>query len=194
MFLLVDNYDSFTYNLVQAFAMMGETPVVIRNDEKTIEEIITIKPSKIAISPGPGTPDNSGISRNIIREFGSKGIPILGICLGHQCIAEVFGGKIVRTNLPMHGKTSNVKHDGTNLFQDLPNPFSVMRYHSLIVDETTFLAELEITATTEDGTIMGLAHRTLPIYGVQFHPESILTPNGNTLLRNFLQLSDRGSK
>ena len=190
MFLLIDNYDSFTYNLVQAFATLENPPHVIRNDVNSLSDIIAMNPIRIAISPGPGTPHDSGISLEVIRKFGLNRIPILGICLGHQCIAEVFGGKIIRSIAPMHGKTSLVNHNETGLFKNIPNPFPVMRYHSLVVEEPSLPPELSVTARSEDGTIMALEHRELPIFGVQFHPESILTPDGITLLKNFLRISE----
>ena len=183
--LIIDNYDSFTYNLVQYFAMLGCDVEVKRNDEITVAEAEALAPERICISPGPGRPQNAGISNEIIRVLGPK-FPILGVCLGHQCIGEVFGGEIVSAPRLMHGKTSPVQHQGTGVFKDLPNPFEATRYHSLIVDRETFPDSLEVTAETAEGEIMGLRHREFPIHGVQFHPESVLTGDGMALLRNFL--------
>ncbi len=188
MILVIDNYDSFTYNLVQYLGELGAELSVFRNDKITIEEIKKIAPEKIIISPGPGEPKNAGISENVIREFG-KNIPILGVCLGHQAIGEVFGGKIVRSKYLMHGKTSSIFHNGKSIFKGLLNPFEATRYHSLIVERSSFPEGLEITAETEDKNIMALAHKQYPIYGVQFHPESILTAEGMKLLKNFLDIS-----
>jgi anthranilate synthase/aminodeoxychorismate synthase-like glutamine amidotransferase len=185
--LIVDNYDSFTYNLVQYFGMLGCDVAVRRNDQITIADIEALKPDRICISPGPGRPEDAGISNAVVRELGPK-MPILGVCLGHQCIGTVFGGDIVRATLLMHGKTSPVLHRNTGVFVDLPNPFDATRYHSLIVRRETLPASLEITAETADGEVMGLRHRDFPIHGVQFHPESILTGEGMALLRNFLAL------
>ena len=183
--LIIDNYDSFTYNLVQYFAMLGCDVEVKRNDEITVAEAEALAPERICISPGPGRPQHAGISNEIIRVLGPK-FPILGVCLGHQCIGEVFGGEIVSAPRLMHGKTSPVQHQGTGVFKDLPNPFEATRYHSLIVDRETFPDSLEVTAETAEGEIMGLRHREFPIHGVQFHPESALTGDGMALLRNFL--------
>jgi len=185
--LIIDNYDSFTYNLVQYFAVLGCDVAVKRNDEITVAEAQTLAPNRICISPGPGRPENAGISNEIIRVLGSK-FPILGVCLGHQCIGAVFGGEIVSAPRLMHGKTSPVQHHGTGVFEDLPNPFEATRYHSLIVDRETLPRSLEVTAETAEGEIMGLRHREFPIHGVQFHPESILTGEGMALLKNFLAL------
>lgn len=187
MLLLIDNYDSFTYNLVHYFGELGAEPVVHHHDQITLEEISALKPDYLCISPGPGRPCDAGISKDVIATFAGK-IPILGVCLGHQCIAEVFGGEIIRATQLMHGKTSPIHHDGKDLFQNLPNPFLATRYHSLLVQRETFPTCLEITAETQDGEIMGLRHRTLPLWGVQFHPESILTNEGKMLLKNFLEL------
>ncbi|MFQ3578041.1 MAG: aminodeoxychorismate/anthranilate synthase component II [Verrucomicrobiia bacterium] len=187
MLLVIDNYDSFTYNLVQYFGELGCEMVVRRNDAITLEEIRQLRPSHICISPGPGTPDESGISMKTIAEFG-RVVPILGVCLGHQCIGQLYGGQVIRAERLMHGKTSPVHHDGRGVFKNLPNPFQATRYHSLIVRRETFPSELEITAWTAENEIMGLRHRTLPIHGVQFHPESILTSEGKQLLSNFLTL------
>jgi anthranilate synthase/aminodeoxychorismate synthase-like glutamine amidotransferase len=187
MLLIIDNYDSFTYNLVQYFSVLGCDVHVKRNDEITISEIEALKPERICISPGPGRPENAGISSELIRQLGSKK-PILGVCLGHQCIGAVFGGEVVAAPRLMHGKTSPVRHQGAGVFADLPNPFDATRYHSLIVRRETLPACLEITAETVEGEVMGLQHREYPIHGVQFHPESILTAEGMKLLGNFLAL------
>ena len=188
MLLVIDNYDSFTYNLVQYFGELGGEMEIHRNDQLILEDIRDMNPKRICISPGPCTPKEAGISREVIREFGES-IPILGVCLGHQCIGDVFGGDVVRADRLMHGKTSPVHHNGEGLFSGLENPFEATRYHSLIVKRETFPEALEITAETEEKEIMGLRHKTLPIYGVQFHPESILTGEGKKLLRNFLEMS-----
>jgi anthranilate synthase/aminodeoxychorismate synthase-like glutamine amidotransferase len=189
MIAVIDNYDSFTYNLVQHLGELGAEVRVFRNDTVSVEELKALAPSHVVISPGPGTPDDAGISQHVIREMGSQH-PILGVCLGHQCIGQVFGGRVIRAPRLMHGKTSLVHHDGEYLFAGLPVPFEATRYHSLIVDEP--LPEpLQRTAATEEGELMGLRHRELPIFGVQFHPESILTPDGKRLLRNFLGIRDK---
>lgn len=188
MLLMIDNYDSFTYNLVQYFGQLGEEVVVYRNDRITLEEIEGLAPERIVISPGPCSPGEAGISVSAIKHFAGK-VPILGVCLGHQAIGEAFGGKVVRSAYLMHGKTSPIHHDGKGLFKGLPNPFEATRYHSLIVERPTFPDCLEITAWVEEGEVMGLQHRELPIWGVQFHPESILTMNGMDILRNFLEMS-----
>ncbi|HZE12389.1 MAG TPA: aminodeoxychorismate/anthranilate synthase component II [Chthoniobacterales bacterium] len=185
--LIIDNYDSFTYNLVQYFGVLGCEVIVKRNDEITVAEAEALAPDRICISPGPGRPENAGISNEIIRVLGPKR-PILGVCLGHQCIGAVFGGKVVSAPRLMHGKTSPVRHRGTGVFNELPDPFEATRYHSLIVDRDTLPTSLRVTAETAEGEIMGLQHRELPIYGVQFHPESVLTGEGMKLLQNFLAL------
>jgi len=187
MILVIDNYDSFTYNLVQYFGELGAEPLVKRNDEITLAEIADLKPDRICISPGPCTPKEAGISNSVLREFGGK-MPIFGVCLGHQCIGDVYGGDVVRAERLMHGKTSPILHNGGNVFAGLPSPFEATRYHSLLVKRDTLPDCLEITAWTEEGEIMGLAHKELPVYGVQFHPESILTSEGKRLLGNFLKL------
>ena len=187
MLLVLDNYDSFTYNLVQYFGEMGVELLVKRNDEITLDEIAALAPDRIVISPGPCTPNEAGISNDVIRRFGSS-IPLLGVCLGHQCIGQVFGGEVVRAERLMHGKTSPILHTGEGVFSGLPNPFEATRYHSLLVRRDSVPECLEITAETEEQEIMGLRHRELPIHGVQFHPESILTLEGKRLLRNFLAL------
>jgi len=186
MILLIDNYDSFTYNIVQYIGELGYTPVVYRNDQITVADIEALAPAAIVISPGPCTPDQSGVSNEVIRHFAGR-VPILGVCLGHQCIAQVFGGKVVRASELMHGKTSQIYHFGGSLYQGIPSPFTATRYHSLVVERKSLSANLEVTSQTADGTIMGLRHRELDVEGVQFHPESILTENGKQLLANFLQ-------
>ena len=186
--LVIDNYDSFTYNLVQLFGEMDDVDLVVkRNDEVTLDEIKNLNPDRICISPGPGRPENAGISSDLIREFGSK-IPILGVCLGHQCIAQVFGGEVVRAERLMHGKTSQIRHQHRGVFKNLAEPLEATRYHSLIVKRESVPDSLEITAETDEGEIMGLQHREFPIHGVQFHPESILTTEGRKLLANFLRI------
>jgi anthranilate synthase/aminodeoxychorismate synthase-like glutamine amidotransferase len=186
MLLLIDNYDSFTYNLYQYLAEMGANVRVCRNDEVTIEQIEAMQPNQIVISPGPCTPNEAGLSCQIIATFGPR-IPLLGVCLGHQAIGQVYGGHVVHAPELMHGKTSLIPHQGHGVFRNLPMPFEANRYHSLIVERPSLPDELEITAETADGLIMGLRHRTHPVEGVQFHPESILTPVGKDLLRNFLE-------
>ena len=187
MLLVIDNYDSFTYNLVQYFGELGADPLVKRNDEITPDEIAALKPERICISPGPCTPNEAGISCEVIRRFGPT-VPLLGVCLGHQSIGQVYGGDVVRAGRLMHGKTSPIHHNATGVFAGLPSPFEATRYHSLLVKRETFPASLEITAWTEEQEIMGLRHREFPIHGVQFHPESILTVEGKKLLKNFLSL------
>jgi anthranilate synthase/aminodeoxychorismate synthase-like glutamine amidotransferase len=186
MMLMIDNYDSFTYNLVQYFGELGADLVVKRNDQVTLDEIAEMHPDRICISPGPGTPLDAGISNDLILRFGPT-TPILGVCLGHQCIGHVFGGEVVRADRIMHGKTSPIMHEGDGVFRTLPNPFEATRYHSLIVRRESFPADLEITAETAQREIMGLRHRRYPIQGVQFHPESIMTSVGKQLLLNFLK-------
>ena len=187
MLLVIDNYDSFTYNLVQYFGELVADPLVRRNDEITPDEIAALNPERIVISPGPCTPNEAGISCEVIRRFGPT-IPLLGVCLGHQSIGQVYGGEVVRAGRLMHGKTSPILHHDNGVFAGLPNPFDATRYHSLLVRRGTFPAALEITAETAEGEIMGLRHREFPIHGVQFHPESILTLCGKRLLENFLAL------
>ena len=187
MLLVIDNYDSFTYNLVQYFGELGADPQVKRNDAITPDEVEKMKPQKIVISPGPGRPEEAGISMELIRKFGGK-VPILGVCLGHQCMGEVYGGKVVRAGRLMHGKTSPIQHDGKGVFQGLPNPFEATRYHSLIVEKNSVPNCLEVCAETAEGEIMGLRHREYPVHGVQFHPESILSKEGKDLLANFLKI------
>jgi len=185
--LVIDNYDSFTYNLVQLFGEMDIDLTVKRNDEISIDEIKKLKPDRICISPGPGRPENAGISSELIRELGPR-VPILGVCLGHQCIAQVFGGEVVRAEKLMHGKTSKIHHQGQGVFKDLAEPLEATRYHSLIVTRKSLPDSLKVTAQTDDDEIMGLQHRQFPIHGVQFHPESILTTEGRKLLANFLRV------
>ncbi|MDO8586570.1 MAG: aminodeoxychorismate/anthranilate synthase component II [Armatimonadota bacterium] len=184
MILMIDNYDSFTYNLVQYLGEMGQELNVFRNDKITLDQIAEMKPDRIVISPGPCTPAQAGISVELVRRFGG-GIPILGVCLGHQCIGEAYGGEVVRADRLMHGKTSMISHDGAGVFRGLPNPFEATRYHSLIIRRESMPDCLEITAETDKGEVMGVRHKTHPVEGVQFHPESILTGVGKDLLRNF---------
>ncbi len=188
MIVMIDNYDSFTYNLVQYLGELGQELKVFRNDEITVEGIRTMKPSRIVISPGPGTPNDAGVCKDVIRQLGPK-IPILGVCLGHQCIGEVFGGRVIGAGRLMHGKTSPILHDGKGIFKGLDNPFTATRYHSLLVERKTFPKELVITAQTKEKEVMALRHKRYPVYGVQFHPESILTTCGKALLKNFLELT-----
>ncbi|HZF25811.1 MAG TPA: aminodeoxychorismate/anthranilate synthase component II [Steroidobacteraceae bacterium] len=185
--LLIDNYDSFTYNLVQAFLILGADVRVFRNDAISIEAARALEPTHLAISPGPGTPDDAGISMRMIEAFAER-VPILGVCLGHQSLVRVFGGRVVRAGRLMHGKTSPVMHDGRTIYAGLAQPFEAGRYHSLIAQPESLPAQLEVTARTPEGEIMGVRHRSLPIEGVQFHPESILTPAGPALMANFLDL------
>ncbi len=188
--VMIDNYDSFTYNLVYAFQRLGARVEVFRNDRASLKQIGSASPEAIVISPGPGRPRDAGITLDVIDRLHSR-LPILGICLGHQAIAEYFGGHVVRAASPVHGKACQVKHDRRTIFSTVPLPFRAARYHSLVVSHTRFPANLEITASTEDGTIMALRHRLLPVEGVQFHPESFMTPEGPRLLRNFLHLAAR---
>ena len=185
MLLMIDNYDSFTYNLVQYLGELGEEVRVVRNDEVTVDEIARLAPARIVISPGPCTPNEAGVSLPAIGRFAGR-IPILGVCLGHQAIGQAFGGRIVHAKTLMHGKVSPIHHAGKGVFRGLPSPYDATRYHSLAIERDTCPAELEITAWTDDGEIMGVRHRTLAVEGVQFHPESILTEHGHALLRNFL--------
>jgi anthranilate synthase component 2 len=186
MLLMIDNYDSFTYNLVQYLGELGEDVRVYRNDQLSIAEIERLQPARIVISPGPCTPNEAGISVPTIEQVSGK-IPILGVCLGHQSIGQAFGGRIIRAKQLMHGKTSMIHHDGKGVFRGLPSPFEATRYHSLVIERETLPDCLEITAWTDDGEIMGVRHKTLPVEGVQFHPESILTQHGHALLANFLR-------
>lgn len=184
MLLMIDNYDSFTYNLVQYLGELGEEVVVHRNDEITVNEIAAMKPDRIVVSPGPCTPNEAGVSVPLVKQFAGK-IPILGVCLGHQSIGQAFGGHIVHAQQLMHGKTSQIHHRGEGVFRDLPNPYRATRYHSLVIERASLPDCLEITAWTDDGEIMGVRHKTLRVEGVQFHPESILTEHGHALLQNF---------
>lgn len=187
MILLLDNYDSFTYNLAQCLGQLGQKLEVRRNDQITLDEIEKLKPERIVISPGPGVPEEAGISVELIRRFAGR-MPILGVCLGHQAIGHAFGGRVVRAPTIMHGKTSEITHDGKTIFREVPQKFTATRYHSLVVERKGLPRELEISAQTDDGTIMGLRHRSLRVEGVQFHPESVLTDVGMQILRNFLAL------
>ena len=187
MLLLIDNYDSFTYNLWHYLGELGAEVVVKRNDALSVDEALALKPEAIVLSPGPSDPDRAGICLDLTRRAGR--IPLLGVCLGHQTIGQVFGGKVVRAPVPMHGKMSAMKHEGLGVFRGLPSPFQATRYHSLIVEKASLPASLRITAETEDGLIMGLEHKERPIHGVQFHPESIASEHGHALLRNFLDLA-----
>ena len=188
MILMIDNYDSFTYNLVQYLGEMGEELKVVRNDELSVEAIRRLKPSRIVISPGPGCPREAGVSKEVIRLLGPK-VPVLGVCLGHQCIGEVFGGTVSGAKRLMHGKTSLIHHDGKGIFKGIDNPFVATRYHSLLVQPKDLPNQLLVTAWTKEKEIMGLQHKSYPIYGVQFHPESILTQSGKDILRNFLRMT-----
>lgn len=188
MVLVIDNYDSFTYNLVQYLGELGATVVVRRNDEASIDQLRGLTPTRVVISPGPGRPEQAGVSLEVIKEFGPR-MPLLGVCLGHQAIGLAFGGNVVRAPQPIHGKTSTVEHNRQGVFAGVTASFQAGRYHSLVVDEKTLPEQLEVTARTkEDGLVMGLRHRTFPIHGVQFHPESVLTNEGRRILRNFLEM------
>jgi anthranilate synthase/aminodeoxychorismate synthase-like glutamine amidotransferase len=187
MILVIDNYDSFTYNLVQYLGELGAELRVIRNDAATVDEVVAMKPERILISPGPCTPKEAGISCDVIRRLGPT-VPLLGVCLGHQAVGDVYGGRVIRAGRLMHGKTSMIHHTGKGVLAGMPDPFEAIRYHSLIVERASLPAELEITAETDQGEIMGLQHRRFPVHGVQFHPESVLTQNGKQILRNFLSL------
>jgi anthranilate synthase/aminodeoxychorismate synthase-like glutamine amidotransferase len=188
MLLIIDNYDSFTYNLVQYFGELGAEPVVKRNDEITLAEIEALKPEAVVISPGPCTPKEAGISNEVIAKIGPR-LPVLGVCLGHQCIGYVYGGAVVRAGRLMHGKTSPILHDNSGVFANLPSPFEATRYHSLLIDPPTMPDVLAVNAQTAEGEIMGVRHKEYPIHGVQFHPESILTRHGKELLKNFLRIA-----
>ena len=183
--LVIDNYDSFVYNLVQYLGELGAEPLVHRNDELSVDELVALEPDAVLVSPGPGMPDDAGMSNAVITTFAGR-VPVLGVCLGHQCIGQVYGGTVVRAPEVMHGKTSLIRHSGVGVFAGLPEPLEATRYHSLVVDRASVPACLEITAETAEGVVMGLRHRELPVEGVQFHPESILTVGGHDLLRNFL--------
>jgi para-aminobenzoate synthetase component II len=190
MLVIIDNYDSFTYNLVQYFGELKVEIKVFRNDQVTLEQLQKLQPDYVVISPGPCTPKESGISPEVVRYFSGK-VPLLGVCLGHQCIGEVFGGNVIRAPYPVHGKLSTIHHNGQGLFQGIPEPFEAVRYHSLVVEEQSFPEILEVTATTEDGLVMGLKHREHLTYGLQFHPESFFTGVGKSLLANFLRTGNR---
>ncbi|HLB16628.1 MAG TPA: aminodeoxychorismate/anthranilate synthase component II [Burkholderiales bacterium] len=185
MLLMIDNYDSFTYNLVQYLGELGADVKVVRNDEVTVEQVESMRPDRIVISPGPCSPNEAGISLGVIERLGGR-VPILGVCLGHQAIGQAYGGKVVHAKTLMHGKTSPIRHSGRGVFRGLPSPFTATRYHSLAVERESLPGSLEVTAWTEDGEIMGFVHRSFRVEGVQFHPESILTEHGHTLLGNFL--------
>jgi anthranilate synthase/aminodeoxychorismate synthase-like glutamine amidotransferase len=187
--VVIDNYDSFVYNLVQYLGELGAQPIVHRHDALTLEQLRDLEPDAVLVSPGPGRPEDAGVSNEAIRAFGEHGVPVLGVCLGHQCIGQVYGGRVERAPRVMHGKTSEITHDGAGVFAGLASPFTATRYHSLVVARDSVPDELEITAESEDGLVMGLRHREHPIEGVQFHPESILTESGHDLLRNFLDRS-----
>jgi len=187
MILVIDNYDSFTYNLVQYLGILGAEVRVIRNDEATVPEIAAMRPEKILVSPGPCSPAEAGVSVEVIRHFGEI-LPVFGVCLGHQSIGHAYGGRVVRADRLMHGKTSPIHHDNTSVFAGMPNPFDATRYHSLLVERASLPDCLRITAWTAEGEIMGLAHKTLPVFGVQFHPESVLTQEGMRLMKTFLEM------
>ncbi len=191
MLLLIDNYDSFTYNLFQYLSELGADVLVVRNDKITVAEIEKMKPERIVISPGPSTPLQAGISNDVIKHFGSK-LPVFGVCLGHQCIGYSYGGRVIQAKQIMHGKSSLIYHKNEGVLAGLPNPFSAIRYHSLIVEREGLPDCLEITAWTEDGTIMGLRHKQFPVEGIQFHPESFMTQSGKEILRNFLRITGEG--
>ena len=190
MLLLIDNYDSFTFNLVQFFGDLGVNCVVKRNDALKVEDVLSMRPEAVVLSPGPCTPNEAGICVPLVKAASAAGLPLLGVCLGHQAIGQAFGGQVVRAAEPVHGKTSPIFHQNADVFADLPSPFTATRYHSLIVERATLPSELIPTAWTEDGTIMGLRHEDLPLYGVQFHPESIATAHGHDILANFLRLAN----
>ena len=184
--LVIDSYDSFVYNLVQYLGELGADPVTVRNDQVTVDQALTLGADAVLVSPGPGRPENSGIICEAIPAFGERGIPVLGVCLGHQAIGHVYGARVVRASDLMHGKTSEVDHDGDGVFRDLPTPLTVTRYHSLVIEPESVPAALEVSATAADGAVMGVRHQRFPIEGVQFHPESVLTEGGHNLIRNFL--------
>jgi len=186
--LVIDNYDSFVYNLVQYLGELGAEPIVHRHDAMSVDALRALAPDAVLISPGPGRPEDAGVSIDAIGAFGEAGVPVLGVCLGHQCIGQRYGGNVVRAERVMHGKTSEVTHTGVGVFAGIPSPFTATRYHSLVVDEVPVPGCLEVTASTVGGIVMGLRHREFPIHGVQFHPEAVLTQHGHDLLRNFLDL------
>jgi anthranilate synthase/aminodeoxychorismate synthase-like glutamine amidotransferase len=191
--LVIDNYDSFVYNLVQYLGELGAEPIVHRHDAITLAEMDALAPDAVLVSPGPGRPEDAGLSNVAIAHFGDRGVPVLGVCLGHQCIGQLYGGAVVRAPRVMHGKTSQITHTGTGVFAGVPSPFTATRYHSLVVARDSVPDVLEITAESDDGLVMGLRHRELPVEGVQFHPESILTAGGRDLLRNFLAAASTAS-
>jgi len=193
MLLMIDNYDSFTYNLVQYFGELGAEVKVVRNDALSIEDIKRMRPAQLVVSPGPGTPNEAGISLAAIRRFAGS-VPILGVCLGHQAIGQAFGGRVIKAKRVMHGKVSTVRHDRRGVFSGLPDGFTATRYHSLVVERATLPGCLEVTAESEEGEIMGLRHRTLPVEGVQFHPEALLTEHGHAMLKNFMDRFTEGSR
>ncbi|MEJ5376012.1 MAG: aminodeoxychorismate/anthranilate synthase component II [bacterium] len=193
MLLVIDNYDSFTYNLVQALGQLGEQVRVFRNDELALERMEELAPDAILLSPGPSRPERAGITLELIRKYQGR-FPMLGVCLGHQAIGHVFGARVIRAQRVMHGKTSQILHDGRTIFRGIPNPFQAGRYHSLILERESLPSCLELSAQTSDGEVMGIRHKEMPLEGVQFHPESILTPSGKRLLRNFLQLVKEGNR
>ena len=188
MLLMIDNYDSFTYNLVQYFGELGQDVKVVRNDALTVAQIAALRPERIVISPGPCTPNEAGVSLEVLEKL-SGTVPILGVCLGHQSLGQAFGGEVVRARTIMHGKTSPIRHKGVGVFAGLPDPFEATRYHSLVVDRASMPSSLAVTAETDDGVIMGLMHKTHPVHGVQFHPESIASQHGHALLNNFLRMA-----
>jgi len=189
--VVIDNYDSFVYNLVQYLGELGAEPVVHRHDQVSLAELRELAPDAVLVSPGPGRPEDAGVSNEAIRAFGDDGVPVLGVCLGHQCIGQLYGGEVVRAPEVMHGKTSEIHHDAQGVFAGLPDPLTATRYHSLVVSRETVPPELVVTAETNDGLVMGLRHRELPVEGVQFHPESILTESGHALMKNFLATAAR---
>jgi anthranilate synthase/aminodeoxychorismate synthase-like glutamine amidotransferase len=189
--VVIDNYDSFVYNLVQYLGELGAEPVVHRHDQVTLAELEALAPDAVLVSPGPGRPEDAGVSNDAIRAFGERGVPVLGVCLGHQCIGQLYGSEVVRAPRVMHGKTSTISHDGGGVFAGLPDTITATRYHSLVVERDSVPEVLTVTAESEDGLVMGLRHRDLPVEGVQFHPESILTESGHELLRNFLAATAR---
>jgi len=186
MILVIDNYDSFTYNLVNLVSIQGIEVKTVRNDEITLQQIRELSPKGVLLSPGPGRPENAGVTEDVLRQFGSS-IPILGVCLGHQAIGQVFGGDVIHAPTLMHGKISSVQHDGDPLFKNVPTPFTATRYHSLALDSNTLPSDLQVTCKTKEGVIMGVRHKEYPIQGVQFHPESILTPDGETMIKNWVE-------
>jgi len=192
MILMIDNYDSFTYNLVQYLGELGAAVKVFRNDEVSVDEVERLRPSRIVLSPGPCTPNEAGITLGLIARMGRQ-VPVLGVCLGHQAIGQAFGGRVVRAKQVMHGKVSSIEHDGKGVFEGVPNRFTATRYHSLVVSRESLPASLQVTAQSEDGEIMGLRHRDLPVEGVQFHPEALLTEHGHKMLQNFLHGKMRGT-